>query len=460
MYNKYLSASIFVFIFIMVFSFVGCPGTGPEGEMYTVTIASLENGTIMANPTSGIEGTEIVLTVTPDKDYQLKDGTLKYGTTEINEITKTFNLPANDVTVTAEFELIDNGSPVFEVTSDESIVNSVSILGLVGTSIVSSNPSVVTAEITTDTKIKITSVSDGNTTITVSNNFDNEAIISVTVSQTGQIIIGAITKFTYDGTPIIDDSISENITTATISGSTFSPTGKKILLGSIDNNKVILSLPDSMVEDNLYTATDDGYGNNLNDTSIAYILDFNIEVEIEGDTNYRLTLESNSPNVRAPFLFYSTKEIPNYNVLHAGYVNIEIGWNILIMEDGNYEKVESLEWLFANGYKWYLNKVYGDGGGNNPFIGLWENRVDEDRYMQIEFYGNNEGTFTQNTELNGEFTLVVKYFTYSINDGNISFGFEDISDFICEYELSNSELTINSFGGNAGNDITFIKIST
>jgi hypothetical protein len=444
----------------MVFSLAGCPGTGPEDETYTVTIASLENGTITANPISGIEGTEIVLTVTPDKDYQLKAGTLKYGAAEINEITKKFNLPANDVTVTAEFELSDNGSPIFEVTSDESIANKVSILGLVGTLVVASNPSTAIAEITTDEKIKITSVSDGNTTITVSNNFGNEAIISVTVSQTGQIIIGAITKFTYDGTPVIDDSISANITTATISGSTFFPTGKNIPLGSIDNNKVILSLPDSMVEDNLYTSTSDTYGNNLNGASIAYILDFDIEVEIEGDTNYRLTLESDSTNVRAPFLFYSTKEIPNYNVLYAGYVNIEIGWNILIMEDGNYEKVESLEWLFANGYKWYLNKVSGGGGGDNPFIGLWENRVDENRYMQIEFYGNNEGTFTQNTELNGEFTLVVKNFTYSINNGNISFGFEDISDFICEYELSNSGLTINSFGGNAGNDITFIKIST
>jgi hypothetical protein len=193
-----------VFIFVLGFFFISCPGTGTEKETYTVTIGSLTNGTITANPTSGIEGTEIVLKVTPSGGYSLKAGTIKYGTTAIDETTKKFNLPAENVTITAEFELI----------------------------------------------------------------------------------------FT------------------------------------------------------------------------------------------------------------------------------------------------------------------------NPLIGIWENRVDEDRYMRIEFNENNEGTFTQNTELNGDFTLVVKTFTYSIDNSIILFDLEDISDFNCEYELSNSELLINSFGGNVGNNITFIKIST
>jgi hypothetical protein len=43
----------------------------------------LTNGTITASPTSGIEGTEIVLTVTPVGIYRLKAGTLKYGTTRL-----------------------------------------------------------------------------------------------------------------------------------------------------------------------------------------------------------------------------------------------------------------------------------------------------------------------------------------------------------------------------------------
>jgi hypothetical protein len=95
-------------IFVLGFSFIGCPGTdlGPETKTYTVIIGSLTNGTITANPTSGTEGTEIVLTITPNNGYQLKAGTLKYGTTTIDEAAKKFNLPAQDVTVTAQFEEI------------------------------------------------------------------------------------------------------------------------------------------------------------------------------------------------------------------------------------------------------------------------------------------------------------------------------------------------------------------
>lgn len=77
----------------------------PAGT-YAVDIGMLTNGTITANPTSGTAGTEITLTVNPDNGYRLKPGSLKYGTTPINETTKKFNLPAESVTVTAQFEVI------------------------------------------------------------------------------------------------------------------------------------------------------------------------------------------------------------------------------------------------------------------------------------------------------------------------------------------------------------------
>jgi hypothetical protein len=80
-------------------------GSSPDSEnTYTVSINPLTNGEITADPTSGTEGTEITLTVTPENGYQLKSGSLKYGSTLINETTKRFNLPASDVTITAEFE--------------------------------------------------------------------------------------------------------------------------------------------------------------------------------------------------------------------------------------------------------------------------------------------------------------------------------------------------------------------
>jgi hypothetical protein len=99
---------VFIVSFLFGFIFLGCPGTGPDDETktFTVTIGTLTNGTISANPTNGVAGTEITLTVSPEGTYQLKAGTLRYGTTAINETTKKFNLPAENVTVMAEFEKI------------------------------------------------------------------------------------------------------------------------------------------------------------------------------------------------------------------------------------------------------------------------------------------------------------------------------------------------------------------
>jgi hypothetical protein len=87
---------------------IGCDN-GNGTKTYNVTIGTLThaNGsTISASPTSGTEGTEITLTVNVVNNYQLKAGTLKYNGTAVNETTKKFNLPASDVTITAEFESI------------------------------------------------------------------------------------------------------------------------------------------------------------------------------------------------------------------------------------------------------------------------------------------------------------------------------------------------------------------
>jgi hypothetical protein len=100
---------------IFALIFIGCDnGNNSEAKMYTVTIGTLTNAngsTITANPTIDVEGTEITLTITPSNNYQLKTGTLKYGTTTIDEVTKKFNLPAENVTITAEFETTEMQSP-------------------------------------------------------------------------------------------------------------------------------------------------------------------------------------------------------------------------------------------------------------------------------------------------------------------------------------------------------------
>jgi len=102
------NAFIGLLAIVLVFGFIGCDNGDEENDpkVYTVTIGTLTkaNGsTITANPINGVEGTEITLTITENNTYRLKPGTLKYGTSNINESTFKFNLPAENVIITAQF---------------------------------------------------------------------------------------------------------------------------------------------------------------------------------------------------------------------------------------------------------------------------------------------------------------------------------------------------------------------
>ncbi len=77
------------------------PGTGEERPTYTVTIGEIANGTVTADVTEAHEGDTVTLTATPAEGYKLS-------TIFVNGIAiegNTFEMPAGDVTVTAEFVL-------------------------------------------------------------------------------------------------------------------------------------------------------------------------------------------------------------------------------------------------------------------------------------------------------------------------------------------------------------------
>ena len=73
-------------------------------ETYQVTVSPTENGKVTVNPTEAEEGTVITVTVTPEQGYRLVEGSLKANGTVIEG--NQFAMPAEDVTVTAEFEEI------------------------------------------------------------------------------------------------------------------------------------------------------------------------------------------------------------------------------------------------------------------------------------------------------------------------------------------------------------------
>jgi formylglycine-generating enzyme required for sulfatase activity len=86
----------------------------PSGQ-YTVRTDMIENGRITVAPAYGGEGTFISLQLHPDFEYRLKADTLHYITASgqsvpIDEVARAFSLPADHVTVRAEFEKLPPGN--------------------------------------------------------------------------------------------------------------------------------------------------------------------------------------------------------------------------------------------------------------------------------------------------------------------------------------------------------------
>lgn len=87
---------------------------------YKVTAATVDNGTVTANPTTAVEGKEITVTVSAKEGYKLTAGSLKATYTDADNNnqpitlkdgtdanTYTFTMPAGDVAITAAFEPVE-----------------------------------------------------------------------------------------------------------------------------------------------------------------------------------------------------------------------------------------------------------------------------------------------------------------------------------------------------------------
>ena len=75
---------------------------------YTVTVNPTENGTVVAEPTSGNMGDEITLNITPAEGYEVDQITAVYGenNTAVEVTDNKFTMPAGNVTVTVTFKEI------------------------------------------------------------------------------------------------------------------------------------------------------------------------------------------------------------------------------------------------------------------------------------------------------------------------------------------------------------------
>jgi hypothetical protein len=83
-------------------------------DQYTVRTDVVEHGWIIAAPAYGTAGTPVSLRLQPEIGYRLKAGSLRYVTVSglnipVDEAAKGFLLPAEDITISAEFEKLPRG---------------------------------------------------------------------------------------------------------------------------------------------------------------------------------------------------------------------------------------------------------------------------------------------------------------------------------------------------------------
>lgn len=71
---------------------------------HNITIKDATNGKVEADKKAAKKDVEVTLTITPDKDYKLKELKVMAGETKIEVKDNKFKMPAADVTITAEFE--------------------------------------------------------------------------------------------------------------------------------------------------------------------------------------------------------------------------------------------------------------------------------------------------------------------------------------------------------------------
>ena len=88
----------------------------PIPPTYNITVGTLVNGAVTANKASAAAGEIVTLTITPTAGYRLKVGTLKRNGTAIAG--SSFTMPAANVLITAEFELIPPEMYAVTVQSD------------------------------------------------------------------------------------------------------------------------------------------------------------------------------------------------------------------------------------------------------------------------------------------------------------------------------------------------------
>ena len=172
----------------------------PDTGAYKISIRAPKGGTITTNRTKADAGDEIIVTVTPDNDYQMVSGSLTYTLETAGGETKTitngrFTMPAGDVSITCKWET---------ATTAAKGITSFSINGVAGAVNNSTNTITITMPRGTDvTKLTPVIATNGVKSLTPGNgetvNFTN-AVTYTAAMEDGSSKTYTVTVYVDKGT--------------------------------------------------------------------------------------------------------------------------------------------------------------------------------------------------------------------------------------------------------------------
>ncbi len=242
-------------------------------KTYSVTVGTIENGTVTANPTSATKGTSVTLTATANDGYELStiEAKTKSGTAVTlsgDGNTRTFTMPAENVTVSATFTA--TAEPTYTVT-----------VGTIENGTVTANPT---------SAVKGTSVT---LTAVPNDGYELSTIEAKTESGTSVTLWG-------DGNTRTFTMPAENVTVSATYTATAEPT-YTVTVGTIENGTVTAS-PTSAAKGTSVTLTaapNDGYVL----SAIEAKTESGTSVTLSGDGNTRtFTMPEENVTVTATFI--------------------------------------------------------------------------------------------------------------------------------------------------------------
>lgn len=304
---------------------------------YTISVGTLSGGSLSASATANY-GDDVTVTVTPASGKQLKANTLKFtpeggSATAINETTKTFSMPAANVTLSAEFEDIPVTTYSISITGT----------GLSSDKATAAEGETVTLTISPAEHYRLSS-------LTVLDGEANDVAVSGT---------GNTRTFSMPASNVTAEAAFEEFYTVTVT----QPTGGTISLKDENNNAIVLdnNAADIVVGEYVQLVATANTGYSFTSWSVKQGSSDVEEVDglfemPAGNVSVTATFTADAPTPSGYTVTVTHPALDKYIVLKNGNTTINLDNNQAIIEAGTTITVEAPSLSGKSFYDWVIKQ--------------------------------------------------------------------------------------------------------